>query len=176
MAHWTITGMTGTGKSRIVKEVLIPRARRAGVRTLVLDPVIPPQFARKEWGADYCTDDPGALVAVAKASRKCLIFIDEYGYWMDQGKDAERELQWCFTLARNWGHVSYAMAQRLYGMIPPAVRNQCDQAVVFNQARADLESLAEKLNQPAITDAALFPRGVAYVVRPLEKPVKIRVF
>lgn len=175
MAHGTITGISGCGKSRLVKQVLIPQARAAGIPTLVLDPVIPPHAAKGEWGADACFQDAAAFIRTLKASRQCMAFVDEMGIWQKDTASL-REIEWLAMAGRNWGHVGWFMAQRRVQMIPPNIRNQCDKAFVFNAAREDLRDFADAYNIPQVMDALNFPKGVAYIIKPMEKPRKIRVF
>jgi hypothetical protein len=73
----------------------------------------------------------------------------------------------------NWGNLFYAMAQRLM-MVPPNVRSQCDNAIIFQQTPAGLSDLAEQFNQPAIIQCQAFPRFQAMIVSPFEKPRIIR--
>lgn len=172
--HWTVTGISGSGKSHYLKRFVIPAAKRNGVMVAVLDPVIPPKAAMREWGADYVTADPFELVKVLMQSKGVLTVIDEYGRYRKKF-EYEQRLEWCTTEARNWGHLTHCCAQRLM-MIPPSVRNNCDNAVVFRQARKDLAELAEHHDQPSLMDVAGWPKGLAYTVRPFEPLVKIRVF
>lgn len=166
--HWTVTGISGCGKSRVMKEFIIPAHRRAGRWVGVLDPL------ESRWPADWSTSDPAAFVAAAKASRGCVWVVDEYAQFT-QDYAIMRQLEWLFTVARNRGHLSYALAQRVK-QIPPNVRNQCSNAIVFNQQGADLADLAAMMNQPAILDASAFPPGRCLVVKPFENPVPVTVF
>jgi hypothetical protein len=166
--HWSVTGMSGAGKSRFMREYRIPAHRRAGTRVAVLDPL------GQSWPADYVTTDPDQFLSVARASRSIVLVIDEYAHFTTDYRTM-RALEWCFTMARNHGHLSYALAQRLM-MIPPNVRNQCANAVVFRQASRDLDDLAALLDQPAIIRASTFPPGHALIVKPFAEPVEVRTF
>ena len=166
--HWLVTGISGCGKSRVMREFVIPAHRRAGRWVGVLDPL------GSTWPSNWTTSDPQAFVAAAKASRNCVWVVDEYGQFTSD-YDTMRSLEWLFTVARNYGHLSYALAQRVK-QIPPNVRNQCSHALVFNQQGADLADLAAMMNQPGVMDAVNFPAGVALVVEPFKPPKPIKTF
>lgn len=166
--HWTVTGMSGAGKSRVMRDYIIPAHRRLGRKVLVLDPLAQP------WPADHATADPDEFVRIARASRSLVLVVDEYAQFTGDYQTA-RALEWCFTVARNSGHLSYALAQRLL-MIPPNVRNQCSRALVFRQAAADLADLARLLDDPRIMRAAQFPAGRCLKVEPFADPVEVRTF
>lgn len=166
--HWLVTGITGCGKSRIMREVIIPAHRRAGRWVGVLDPL------GGIWPANWTTTDPLAFVAAAKNSSRCVWVVDEYAQFTADYKTM-KALEWIFTVGRNRGHLAYALAQRLM-MIPPNVRNQCSHAVVFNQQSTDLEDLAGLMNQPGIRAAATFPAGKALLVEPFTEPRPVVLF
>lgn len=166
--HWMITGISGCGKSRIMREIIIPSHRRLDRFVGVLDPL------EGAWPASWSTADAARFVAAAKASRRCVWVVDEYAQFTADWETG-KTLEWLFTVARNFGHLSYALAQRVK-MIPPNVRNQCSHAIVFNQQAADLADLAAMMNQPRIMEAANFPKGVCMVVEPFTEPRVLRVF
>lgn len=166
--HWSLTGITGCGKSRLLKETIIPAHRRAGRWVGVLDPL------GAQWPADWCTDDPMRFVAAARASRSCVWVVDEFRHFA-KNWDALMELEWLFTIGRNHGHLCYAVAQRMM-MVPPNVRDQCSHAVVFQQPRASLQHLVDQMNCPGILEAESLPKGTAIVVEPFENPRKIKLF
>lgn len=166
--HWLVTGITGCGKSRIMREVIIPAHRHAGRWVGVLDPL------GGIWPANWTTTDPAAFVAAAKASSRCVWVVDEYAQFTADYKTM-KALEWIFTVGRNRGHLAYALAQRLM-MIPPNVRNQCSHAIVFNQQSSDLEDLAGLMNQPGVREATRFPAGKALLVEPFTDPRHIVLF
>lgn len=151
-----------------MREIIIPALRRRGVPVCVLDPL------QQRWGADWQTDDPMLFVRRARVSRGCVWVIDEFPHFA-KNHDYLMELEWLFTIARNYGHLSYAMAQRLM-QIPPNVRNQCSNAIVFRQAKRDLWDLAEIMDNPSIVGARDLPQGTGLMCQPFKNPVTIRVF
>lgn len=176
MAHWLITGMSRSGKSTLAKKTIIASHRRAGRWVGVLDPVLTtvvgPQQAAALWGADWVTGDAFAFVAAAKKSMRCVWIIDECRWFCGEYKTM-RELEWMFFAAGNWGHLCYAMAQRLM-MISTNIRSQCDNAIIFRQAREDLEPLALQFGQPCILQCETLPKFHAMLVAPFEAPRIIR--
>lgn len=166
--HWTNTGMSGAGKSRVMRDFIIPSHRRLGRKVAVLDPI------GQAWPADFVTADPEHFLAVARASRSLVLVVDEYAQFTADYR-IMRGLEWCFTVARNSGHLSYALAQRL-NMIPPNVRNQCANAIIFRQARADLMDLAALIDQPEIMRAATFPPGRCLIAKPFAPLAEIKTF
>jgi len=167
--HWLVTGISGSGKSRVMKQVVIPGWRANGVRVAVLDPLEAPG-----WGADFQTSDPFRFMDVVQRSSGIVAVIDEYAQVASDYKAAKR-VEWCATVARNRSILSYFLAQRSM-MIPPNVRNQCTNALLFQQTAADLAAVAELLNQPQCQEVVGYEKGLALMVRPFEKPQKIRVF
>ena len=85
--HWSLTGITGCGKSRLLKEVIIPTHRRAGRWVGVLDPL------GATWPADWSTNDPMRFVAAARASRSCVWVVDEFRHFA-KNWDALMELEY----------------------------------------------------------------------------------
>lgn len=162
------------------KTMTIPMAQKSGKAVAVLDPILGAAGpgGMREWGLrpgiDLLTDDPELYVETLKKSRGVVCIVDEWGYWRAR-PDAERTITWVYTIGRNYGHLAFALAQRVM-MVPPSVRSMCSNAAVFRQPLADLRDLADLLNDPAIMGASALPQGVCIVSRPFQKPVKIRVF
>jgi len=167
--HWLVTGVSGGGKSRIMKQVIIPQWRRQGVKVAVLDPLQAPG-----WGADYQTHDPFRFMDIIEKSSKIVVVIDEFGRFTRDYKAFAR-VEWCATVARNRGILSYFLAQRIM-QIHPNVRDQCSNAILFQQTAKDLEEVGTLLNQPRCAEAVGFEKGLCMLVRPFQNPVKIRLF
>lgn len=167
--HWLVTGNTGSGKGVVMKRFIIPDHRRRGRKVAVLDPLEAP-----DWHADFQTADPFHFMRVVKASSNIVAVIDETAEVTSDWK-AYQEVKWAATVARNRGILSYFLAQRTL-QVHPNIRNQCSNAIVFNQTIADLQTVADLLNQPRCLEAAGFQSGLCLLVRPFKDPVKIRVF
>jgi hypothetical protein len=167
--HWAITGGTGMGKGVIMKRFIIPDHRRRGRKVAVLDPLEAP-----DWHADFQTADPFHFMRVVKASSNIVAVIDETAEVTSDWK-AYQEVKWAATVARNRGILSYFLAQRTM-QIPPNIRNQCTNGIIFKQNVADLQECVVLFNEPLCMQAMNFESGLCLCVRPLKTPVKIRVF
>lgn len=167
--HQLITGVGTCGKSVVLKEVIIPAHRARGRDVVVLDPI------GAVWSnATKVTQDPLQFVACMKRSWNCVGIIDEFRVFYDDYK-ARSGLEWCFFAGRNRGHLFYASAQRVK-MIPPNCREQCMNAMLFQQNINSLAELAEAMNQPDIIAAAQLPRGQCLIVKPFSPPIWYEVF
>lgn len=167
--HWAVLGVSGCGKSRLLKQVIIPTWRRAGVPVAVLDPLEAP-----DWHADMQDSDPARFMNRVKKSSRIVVVIDEVAQVCAEHRHRIM-VEWAATVARNRGILSYFLAQRAM-QVHPNIRNQCTNGIIFNQPMADLEEVSKLLNQPDVMQAANFPKGIAALVRPFEKMTKIKVF
>lgn len=169
--HGGIVGITGSGKSRLAKEVLIPGWARRGYGTLVLDPLEQP------WpGAVWQTADPWAFLAAAKASEKCVLLIDEASTSLRGDGKLEKASAWLATQSRNRGHKAYFIGQRAL-QLPPNVRGNCGHFYVFQQNTDDADAIARQFNVPdVLRDAPALPLGVCMIAEPFKPAVKMRVF
>lgn len=164
--HWLVTGRSGMGKGAIMKSIIIPQWRRRGVKVAVLDPLEMPG-----WNADFQTSDWEQFMAVVRNSRNIVTVIDEYG---DYDYKAKMAIQWCATIARNFGQLHYAMAQRSM-MVPPNVRNQCTNGIIFRQQEDDLAEIADLYDEPSLRLAHTFQPGQCMLLESLKAPVKMQV-
>lgn len=171
MPHSLVVGITGSGKSRLVREIVIPLWCRRGYAVLVLDPLSQP------WpGAYWQTSDPLKFIAKAKASEKCVLIVDECSTALRGDGELERETKWLATQSRNRGHTAYFIGQRVLQM-QPDVRNNCSAGYVFNQTPADARWFAEQWNIPDVESTApRLPLGVCMRVEPFAAPITMRVF
>ena len=158
-----------------MKELTIPTQRRAGRWVGVLDPILTDAvgvpMATKLWGADWVTASPEAFVHAARHSEECVWIVDEYRVF-SKDYDATTCLEWMAFAAGNFGHLCYFMAQRLM-MIPPNVRGQCSNAIVFEQAPEELKDLSRQFNCPEILNASQLPRFQAILKEEYQPPVVI---
>lgn len=174
--HWLVVGTTGTGKSRLMRERIVPAWARRGYAVLVLDPI------GQDWiasGARWQTKDPLRFLAAAQASQCCVLVVDESLRSMRgvdaEGHQLEQRMAWLATEARNSGHRSYFLGQRAM-MMPPNVRSNCDGVIAFLQPAEDAAELAKLVAQPALREVPRLPKGAAIMAESGEKPVKIMVF
>ena len=100
---------------------------------MVLDP-----DKRKEWQADFITDDPDEFLKTVKINTRCALFIDESGQMIGRYSGA---MQWLATNSRKWGHKAHFIAQRAK-QIDPLVRTQCTNLFLFKQSLDDSKELS----------------------------------
>lgn len=171
--HVIVLGATGSGKSLGMKKIVIPSHRRLGRKVLVLDPLEQPG-----WNADFQTSDPTRFLAVAKASRRCVLVIDEWPHFMETYGNMEwRQLIWCYTIARNFGHLAYAIGQTP-AWIPKPVRRQCSQGLIYRMTDPnDCLDMAKQLGQPSVaTLPQTLPLGTGLSVQPGREPQRFVLF
>ena len=167
--HWLVTGITRCGKSRLMKEVIIPSHRRAGRWVGVLDPV-----GAGDWPADWVTSDPLRFVAASRTARGCVFIVDEVAKYRADYK-AITALEEMFFMTGNYGNLCYAIAQRIM-MVPPNIRDQCSNAIVFQQTSTSLALLAEQFNQPRICECVSYPKGMGMFAEPFKEPRTFKLF
>lgn len=166
-----VIGKSGCGKSRLVRDVILPAWVRRGYSVAVLDPLCQP------WpGANWQTNDPARFLAMAKASEQCVLVVDEAQDTMRGTPQRERDMAWLSLQSRNRGHVVYFLGQRAL-QLPPNVRNQLTHAYAFHQTTKDAEDLGSLLMVEGLD--AILPRlslGVCYEIGMSERPRLLRVF
>ncbi len=170
--HNLVVGLSGAGKSRLAKSLIVPQWRKRKVPVLVCDPVM-----ASDWGdVQLLTDDPYRLLALAQASQRCVIIVDECDEALRASSQQERDLKYLATRSRNDGHLAYFLAQRAM-QVPPSYRNQCSTGYVFNQTREDAEVCYSLFNSPPCRDLApTLPLGTFLQVAPGRNAVRIRLF
>lgn len=126
--------MTATGKTTLAFQVA-RKYKQKGVPVMVLDPDL-----RKEWQADFITDDPEYFLKTVKLNKGCALFVDESGSMIGRYSGA---MAWLATNSRKWGHKAHFIAQRAK-QIDPIVRNQCTNVFVFKQSVDDSKILASE--------------------------------
>jgi hypothetical protein len=168
--HRLVCGETGCGKSRMMRERIIPEWIRRGRPVVVLDPLQQP------WRATMQTTDPYEWLETMQRSEGCIGVWDECGFMMEENPALKRDMIWSATVSRNKGHLVYFLSQRFY-LVPPSYRLQCTWAYLFRLRGRDLKEAVDLYPEPSLESAlpALVP-GQCILVKPFEKPVKFRVF
>lgn len=168
-----VLGESGCGKSRLMREVIVPYWARRGFAVLVLDPV------GQDWrsvGAAWQTKDHERFLATARKSQKCVLVVDEAEETLRGSAEQERQMNWLGLQSRNFGHESYFLGQRAL-QVPPNVRNQCGRVYAFTQDLDDSLWIAKKMLQRDIAEAITrLPEGICLRVQRHKTPVKMRVF
>ena len=171
-----VIGYTGSGKSRMMREVILPAWRKQRVAALVLDPV------GQGWGAPppwvWQTRDPDTWLAKCQQSRRCVLVMDECALHVGQGGMVAKTLAWAPCTSRNNGHMLYMLGQRTMHL-PPSYRSQCSEAFLFWQPELrEAEEAAVMAGQSRAFGAAVhqLPLGQCYHVLPRQPPRLIKVF
>ena len=171
-----IIGYTGTGKSRMIREVILPMWWKKRVSALILDPV------GQSWGRGmpwvWQTRDPVAWLQAAKRSRNCVLIMDECLLHIGSGTAIAKELYWAPCTSRNNGDFLYMLGQRTKHM-PPSARSQCSEFFLFWQP--DIEEAKEaavSAGMPSSFGKDIFnlPLGQCYHCRPKMPPRLNKVF
>lgn len=147
MVHSVAVGIGKSGKTTLMREIAT-LAKSHGHGVLVLDP------NWGQWDCDYLTDDLTKFMRVAKASRRCLLVMDECGESIARDPTAV----WLATRARHWGHLSF-FGMHSWTQLLPVIRNQCTTAYVFSQSVEDSAALARHFNDRLIASAAELKQG-----------------
>ncbi len=166
--HRLVVGKTGSGKSRLAREVIVPYWRSRGVHVAVLDPL------EQRWGADWQTKDPLEFLERAQRSRRCVWILDECRQYLGDYKTA-LALSYFALIGRNDGHLSYFLAQRVM-QLPPEYRDQCSWLYAFQQTPASARILDTEYGHPELLGCPALPLGTFLHVKPGAKCTKHRLF
>lgn len=147
--HVLILGITETGKTTLAFK-LAAKYKAKGTPVIVLDPDM-----RKEWNADYITDDPEKFLAVCKANESAALFIDESGQTI--GRYAG-PMQWVATNSRKWGHKAHFISQRAT-QLDVLMRTQCSNIFLFKQSVKDSKILADEFVCPKLVHSCNLKKG-----------------
>lgn len=144
--HVGIFGPTRSGKTTLAQHLAAEYAK-AGRAVLVCDPI------GVSWPtAAWQTSSPQALLAKAKGSRNCMVFIEEASLSIAR----DRQMSWLFVAAGNpaaGGHVTHIIGQDGASLLP-AMRQQLSTVYLF-RCHPDLSDVwARQFAQPEIADLA----------------------
>jgi len=169
MAHGLILGITESGKTTLARQMVSEMLKRHGRKSLIFDPFEDPDWKRA--GAWHVTKNQEEFLYYAKKSKNLLLFVDEalavIGAY-------NKEMEWCGTRARHYGHISFFISQRAAGL-SKTIRVQCTRKFVFQVERDDCEYLAKKYG-PELKDAYLLGRGEYIYVRNFGETQRRRLF
>lgn len=144
MAHVLIAGMTLSGKTTLAKR-LCQVYRSHGIRTLVLDPILDPQ-----WGADFITADQEHFLEVFWSNTECMAFLDEGGESVGR---YDLAMQRTATRGRHRGHVCHYIVQDAT-QIAPIIRAQCTRLYLFCSPYESGARLARDWNRPQLLECS----------------------
>lgn len=174
--HGLIVGVTRTGKTYLA-QALARAYLRQGISVLVLDPNMDAGWPINEGGTAGAScrlyRDAMKFLAVCKASRRCVLMVDEGGETIGQGKLA-RDVVWLTTRSRHWGHRCILLSQEATLIYKP-IRRQCSEAFIFRQADDNARELVGQFAEPRIMEATRLPPRVFLHVRSCEPPQLCRL-
>ncbi len=180
MIHWGCFGESGTGKSVSMSHHIAPSwlwPSRYGIKRPPRKVLVCDVQMKAMWRGNYTfiTDDVDEWVRALRANKDCVGIWDEAGNTMEADPGLARRHSWVAMQSRNLGHLIYFMCQRA-GQLPLGMRNQCGQALVFNQ-RSDYDRrwCAMSYGQEMMA-ADTLGVGECLIGRPMQKPVKTRFF
>lgn len=159
--HTGIFGPCGSGKTTLARE-LARAYSSAGFACLICDP-IGAEWPRGSWS----TTDPATLLAKARRSRNCRLFIEEASLSISR----DRDLSWLFTTARHFGHRTHVIGQDGASLLP-AMRQQLSEVFLF-RCHPDLAAIwSRQFADPEILKIAPTLEKFQFLrARAFEKPV-----
>ena len=160
--HVLILGITETGKTTLAF-TLARKYKARGTAIFVLDPDM-----RKDWNADYLTDDPEKFLQVCKLNQSAALFIDESGQTI--GRYAG-PMQWVATNSRKWGHKAHFISQRAT-QLDVLMRTQCSNLFLFKQSVNDSKILAAEFVCPELMQACNLKKGEFLMKKGVDGEVK----
>jgi len=164
MAHSMILGMTESGKTTLAKR-MAKAYRKKGWNCIVLDPLSDPEWEaaepQKDYGGCFQTRNQHEFLETVKASRSCMVFVDEAGEAVGQ---YDNEMHWLGTRGRHYGHSCHFISQRAQ-QIAKTVRDQCATMYLFASSLTDCKIHADEWNEPEIKDANKLDQGEFFIVR-----------
>lgn len=153
--HNLIIGMTGCGKTSLLKYEIIPRFRKAGIKSAVLDPLGDPAF-----NADFQTKNSNEFLRFAFSNQGYILAIDESGQAI--GK-YNYPMQALATAVRHKGNFSF-FSTHSATQLPPIVRGQCGNVFLFACSRRNFEVIADEWDQPDLLKVGKLGAGEFYYV------------
>lgn len=153
--HNLIVGMTGCGKTSLIKYEIIPRFKAAGIKSAVLDPIGDPGF-----NADYQTKNSNEFLQFAFREKGYILIVDESGQAIGQ---YDRPMRALATTVRHKGNFSF-FACHAVTTLPPVIRSQCGNVFLFQCSRTNWKMIADDWDQPDVLKLDKLGAGEFYIV------------
>ncbi len=148
-----IVGMTGTGKSTLLKQYIIPPWVAQGVPVIVCD------LIGAKWdGASWATRDPRAFLAAVNGSQRIVGIVDEFYDVIGKDYNLSVECAPLATMARNFGNRMYFCTGRTNG-VPPTYRNACREVYAFYQTPKDAAILVDNYGDEMLRETSTLKDG-----------------
>ena len=167
MAHVQIFGQTLSGKTCLAQTILVPAYRRAGIHSIVFDPLDDPK-----WHADFKTADLDEFMRVVWESRQCAIFIDEAG---ESAGRYDNEMIKVATRGRHWGHKAHFLSQRGV-QIATTIRDQCTGMFLFTTSASDCKIHANEWNDEQLRTGNTLKQGEFFFVTRFQRATRHQLF
>lgn len=153
--HNIIIGMTGSGKSSLLKWEIIPKFRKRGIKSAVLDPLGDPGF-----GADWQTKNPDQFLAYAFKVQNHILIVDEGGQAIGRYNKPMLALA---TTVRHRGNFSFFVTHGVTDL-SKTIREQCANVFLFACSRDNFEMIADRWDQPELLNMPRLDAGQFYFV------------
>lgn len=153
--HNIIVGMTGTGKTSLIKYEIIPKFKKSGIKSAVLDPIGDPAFK-----ADYQTKSPDEFLKFAFANRNYILIVDESGQAIGR---YNKPMEALATTVRHKGNFSF-FAVHSATTLAPVIRSQCANVFLFACSRPNFKVIADEWCQPTLMDLPKLGKGEFWYV------------
>lgn len=164
--HNLIVGMTGSGKSTLIRLEIIPRFKKAGIKSAVLDPIGDPSFK-----ADYQTKNSDEFLKYAFANNNHILIIDESGQAIGR---YNKPMEALATSVRHKGNFSF-FAVHSATTLPPVIRYQCANVFLFACSRPNFKTIADEWDQPTLLDLPKLGKGEFWYIPKFGEIVRGRI-
>lgn len=150
--HTFVSGMTGSGKSTLVRRLIVERFKPAGCLVFGLDPKMDPRFQ-----PDFSTDDPDRFMAeIAKvAGEKVVFYVDECAETVGSFNRHMRKLA---TMYRELGFRGFFITQRP-AQVDKNITVNCGNAFLFRHQGRDVDVLRRDYGRPEIANVVSYRPG-----------------
>lgn len=158
--------MTGTGKTSLLKWEIIPRFRKAGVKSAVLDPLGDPSFK-----ADFQTRNPDEFLAYSFKVQNHILIVDEGGQAIGRYNKPMLALA---TTVRHKGNFSFFVTHGVTDLAV-TIREQCANVFIFATPRRNIELIADNWDQMELLKMPKLGPGEFYFVPKFGNIVRGRI-
>lgn len=152
--HALVIGMSGSGKTSLLKIALIPSYRAKGHKIAVLNPLPDP------FEADFQTKDGNEFIRFSYTHTGYVLIVDESGRAVGRYNKLMQSLA---TDVRHKGNMSVFAAQGVT-QLANVVRDQCAYAFIFRASQRNFEIIADEFTHPELLKLPPLTKGEFYFV------------
>jgi DNA/RNA endonuclease G (NUC1) len=162
-----VLGLSGSGKSSVVRAGLIPRLRQSAApgSWLVLDPVVPGRrpldalaqvIEQVSPGAEFQPDPDAFVAALDRSERRVLIVIDQFEelFTLDPAEDERRQFLDILRCAATTGAHAHVVILTMRSEFDSRVRRYEDFDALFEAGRVQIAALSPRELRSAIVQPA----------------------